>query len=191
MSVCSSPASQRSSYSGCSSNGPHSPHTAATTPSSSNGVDTPKFGTSFNAGSPSLQEHIYTQMQPPSPLSSGTFSASGRTPLASPGHSPYITPMESPSEPVYYQTYIDNQPLPQTYSANSARPRYSGYPPASAFYGPTPGEPGYPSSFSNPTSHYESSSPPIDPSEYKVEDWYTADGQKVEYSAMALHCATM
>lgn len=52
---------------------------------------------------------------------------------------------------------------------------YAGYPPACAFYGPG----------------WASTSSPVNVWEYQTEQWQTAGGRKVEYSAMHLHCATM
>ncbi|RPB20965.1 hypothetical protein L211DRAFT_462277 [Terfezia boudieri ATCC MYA-4762] len=51
-----------------------------------------------------------------------------------------------------------------------------------------------------PTSSYASGSPyarnrrslpPIDPTRFEEEEWYTPSGKKVRHSAMHLHCATM
>jgi hypothetical protein len=90
-----------------------------------------------------------------------------------------------------FQQYFQDQPEPQGHDADwllqTALPddshdqqesfwsNYTGYPPACAFYGPG----------------WVSSSSPVDPWEYQTEQWQTAGGQKVEYSAMHLHCATM
>ena len=56
---------------------------------------------------------------------------------------------------------------------------YTGYPPAEAFYGPL--------SLPLPGAWACPSPPPVDP----TAEWFTADGKRVEYSAMHLHCATM
>ncbi|KAF8429795.1 hypothetical protein EV426DRAFT_703580 [Tirmania nivea] len=51
-----------------------------------------------------------------------------------------------------------------------------------------------------PTSYYASESPyartrrslpPIDPTRFEEEEWYTPSGKKVRHSAMHLHCATI
>jgi hypothetical protein len=83
----------------------------------------------------------------------------------------------SPVSPAYYNS--NSASSASSHQTPATTTRYSGYPPASAFYGPS----------NSPSAAYDER--PVDPRNYKIEDWYTADGRKVECSAMHLHCATM
>lgn len=240
MSFCSSPASQRSSFSSTYSIDCTSPNTAVTTPSSSGGAS-PKLG----------QSCTYTQSPPPdaldfncpynptSPIPMNEYPPSSASPSYAyscsnqiPSPSPYTyntTPPPLPASPsnygyLGYTNYMPESPLllPSSYihhlrsrtpppppmegssssgsgsmgGGGAATPprKYSGYPPASAFYGPMPNSPTHSAaSSSSSSSRYRrrKHSGPINPEEYKPESWYTADGTKVEYSAMHLQCATM
>ncbi|RPB00533.1 hypothetical protein L873DRAFT_1788915 [Choiromyces venosus 120613-1] len=237
MSFCSSPASQRSSFSSTYSVDCTSPNTAVTTPSSS-GATSPKLGQSYtsytqppspdaldfsypyNSASPiPMNEHLPSSASP-----SYAYSCGNQIPSPSP-YTYNTTPSPLPASPNNYgypgytANYIPESPLllPSSYvhhlrshtpppmgssSSSSmggrggsgvaaAAPRkYSGYPPASAFYGPMPNSPA--DSGSSSSSRYRRKpSEPINPEEYKSESWYTADGTKVECSAMHLQCATM
>lgn len=214
MSCCSSPVSQRSSISSTRSSGCHSPSTAATTPSSS-GSFSPKIEQmqSFTYSQPSpssLQEfnntYNYNYMYPP-PSNEVPYTTYGSyLPPQIPSSSMYSQP-PSPTR-ISYQSYDyhDQQPLPPPASPVTSNPvpKYSGYPPASAFYGPSPNSPTTSSFSSSSSSSSPSSSPSshqshyrrqrlerINPEEYKFETWYTTDGRKVEYSPMHMNCATM
>lgn len=193
MSCCSSPLSQRSSISCTRSPECHSPSTAATTPSSS-GSFSPKIeqiqSYTYNQPSPpNLQELNYTYSYPP---------LSNEVPYGS-----YIPQVPSsmysqPPSPtrISYQSYnysYQQSPLPTSPVTSNPVPKYSGYPPASAFYSPLPSSPtASSSSSSSHQSHYRrKSSERVSPENYKFETWYTADGRKVEYSPMHLGCATM
>ena len=240
MSFCSSPASQRSSFSSTYSVDCTSPNTAVTTPSSS-GEASPKLGQSYaytQSPSPDALDFSYpynstspipmNEYPPSSSSASQSYAYSCSNQIPSP--SPYTyntTPSPLPASPsnygyLGYTNFMPESPplLPSSYihhlrshtppppmdsSSSSgstggggvaAPPRkYSGYPPASAFYGPMPNSPTHPapsSSSSSSSSRYRRKySQPINPEEYKSESWYTADGTKVEYSAMHLQCATM
>lgn len=210
MSCCSSPVSQRSSISSCTRSECHSPSTAATTPSSS-GSFSPKIeqiqSFTYNQPSPpNLQELNYTYSYPP--LSSEvpyTYGSYIPPPQQVPSSTMYSQPLSPTGIPYQSYNYHDQQslPLPTSPVTSNPVPKYSGYPPASAFYGPSsPSSPSSSSSSSSSPSSSSSSSPPsshqshyrrkrINPEDYKFETWYTADGRKIEYSPMHLNCATM
>lgn len=201
MSDCSSPtSSHRSSCSGFSS-GPRSPETLFTTPSESR-EGSPKLLESFQSSTVEPthgQLHTYPYSTPSSPpfVQYNSTHVSTSTSYHS---SPLETHMD---EPVFFTpqySELDQSPHYQetTFWTKDA-PQYSGYPPASAFYGPPSNfqpqngmlgsctsSPSQPSPFG-----YANDQTPVDPFEYQVEEWYTADGRRVEYSAMALGCATM
>lgn len=205
MSCCSSPTSQRSSISCTHSSECHSPSTAATTPNSSSAFS-PKIehaqlqSYAYNQPpSPNFQEFNYTYNYSPLP----NEIPYAYTPLQA--SSPTNTYLQPPPSPVgiSYQSYDYNyqQPSPLLASpvTSNPSPKYSGYPPASAFYGPS-SNPSMASPSSSSSSSSSSSQQPqyrrkrserINPEDYKFEDWYTADGRKVEYSPMHLNCATM
>ncbi|CUS12972.1 unnamed protein product [Tuber aestivum] len=236
MSFCSSPASQRSSFSSTYSLDCTSPNTAVTTPSSS-GAASPKLGQSYTytqPPSPDAPDFSYPY-NPTSPIPMNEYPPSSASPSYAyscsnqiPSPSPFTynaTPpplSASPSSYGYpgYASYMPESPLllPSSYvhhlrsptplppmdssssgsmsgSGDTAAPaprKYSGYPPASAFYGPMPNSPVCSASSSSSSSRYRRKrSEAINPEEYKPESWYTADGTKVEYSAMHLQCATM
>lgn len=195
MSCCSSPVSQRSSISSTHSPGCHSPSTAATTPSS--GFFSPKVeqiqSYTYNQPSPQdLQElnYTYNYMYPPL---SNEIPYGSYIPLQVPSPANMHSQPPSPTR-IPYQSYNYNyQQSPSSLTSPATSnpiPKYSGYPPASAFYGPSPRSPTASSSPSS--SHYRrKSSRRVSPEDYKFETWYTADGRKVEYSPMHLNCATM
>jgi len=210
-SVCSSPLSQRSSRSSTTS--PLSPQTAATTPRSCNGDFSPKLDSSsynsFTASQPLTpppEEQICSQMQSLSqselPLSTYSFA---QVPATSVNYSidAVASTAEEPSTydqlfNTYYQpvsptsNFYDTPTSPALgggyygWAEYSRWTGYTGYPPASLFYGPLPTE--------SPSTASPSTLPvyePIDPAKYQTEQWQTSDGRLVEYSAMHLHCATM
>lgn len=200
MSCCSSPLSQRSSISCTRSPECHSPSTAATTPSS-NGSFSPKIeqiqSYTYNQISPpNLQELNYTYGYPP--LSNEIPYAYGSyIPPQVPSPTNMYSQPPSPTR-ISYQSYNYNyqQPSPPPASPVTSNPvpKYSGYPPASAFYGPSPSSPttsSSPSSSSHQSHYRRKSSERISPEDYKFETWCTADGRKVEYSPMHMNCATM
>ncbi|CAZ83372.1 unnamed protein product [Tuber melanosporum] len=232
MSFCSSPASQRSSFSSTCSIDCTSPNTAVTTPSST-GATSPKLGQSYTNTQPPSPDapDISYPYNPTSPIPmneyppssvppSYAYSCSNQIPSPSPftynttppplsaspsnygypGYSNYMP--ESPLQPSPYVHLRSPTPLPSMDSSGSssmgggggftaASPRkYSGYPPASAFYGPMPNPPAHSASPSS-SRYRRKRSETINPEEYKSESWYTADGTKVECSAMHLQCATM
>ncbi|KAG0636445.1 hypothetical protein HOY80DRAFT_358565 [Tuber brumale] len=238
MSFCSSPASQRSSFSSTYSIDCTSPNTAVTTPSSS-GETSPKLGQSYTYTQPQSPDALDFRYphNPISPIPMNEYPPSSVSPsyayscssnqIPSPSPFTYNTtppPLSaSPGNYGYpgYASYMPESPLllPSSYvhhlrsptplppmdssgsssmggggGVTAAAPRkYSGYPPASAFYGPMPNPPAHPASSSSSSSsrYRRKHSEPINPEEYKSESWYTADGTKVEYSAMHLQCATM
>jgi hypothetical protein len=218
MDYCSSPLSQRSSLSSCAcSPGCNSPvSTPATTPSSSGGFS-PKIEqlqTSYTytqpaSPSPNTQEPSYDPYSHYSPSPNEVSYGYGHVPpqVSSPAStSTYLQPL-SPSQDSYQvynfnryqqqqqqqqqQQYQQQPSLPPANDSGSA-PKYSGYPPASAFYGPSPNMVAGESTASSHQSHYRRrSSARKSPEEYTFETWYTADGRKVEYSPMHMNCATM
>ncbi|KAH8154022.1 uncharacterized protein LAJ45_01789 [Morchella importuna] len=159
--------------------------------------------------SPNTQEFSYDPYSHYSPSSNEVSYGYGYVPpqVSSPANtSTYLQPL-SPSQDSYQvynynryqqqqQQYQQQQPsLPPANDGGSAQ-KYSGYPPASAFYGPSPnmvaGRSTASSSSSSHQSHYRRrSSARKSPEEYTFETWYTADGRKVEYSPMHMNCATM
>jgi hypothetical protein len=196
-STCSSPRSQHSPRS---STGPLSPQTAVTTPRSC--TSSPKLNSACSLPSPPL-----------SPRGAQTYASLGSTPPSQPASTYSITePPLSPSygtnqyplstspepssydEAVNFYLYSPLSPINMCYDSlvepvysyeeYSPWTGYSGYPPASAFYGPLPGE-------TSSSAVQPCNSGAIDPRDYQLEEWQTADGRKVEYSAMHLHCATM
>ncbi|KAL7274836.1 hypothetical protein RUND412_002246 [Rhizina undulata] len=200
MSACSSPTSQRSPFPSTSSSGYLSPNTAVTTPSSV-GATSPKIEgsytynqTSYDASPPSDQVFSYTQpLSPPSdqvynyaqyPSSSQIPYGYGYTHVPSPSQEYAFAQASSPSANIYQPQNYPQSPAVQL--PTTSRAKYPGYPPASAFYGPSPNSPTSASS-----SRHQRPRKPIDPEQYQIEQWYTADGRRVEYSAMHLHCATM
>lgn len=199
MSYCSSPVSQRSSFSCTCSPGCNSPSTAATTPSSS-GAFSPKIeqlqSYTYNQPlSPNGQEFTYTYNF--SPSSNETSYGYIPDQVSSPT-STYLqppSPNQSSYQPYNY-SYQQQSPTLSSPVASNPVPKYSGYPPASAFYGPalnssTASSPSSPPSLSSRPRYRMKSSDRISPEEYKFETWYTADGRKVEYSPMHMNCATM
>lgn len=202
MSCCSSPVSQRSSISCTRSPGCHSPSTAATTPTSSCAFS-PKIEqlqsyTYNQPSSPNFQELNYSYNYSPSPNEIPYGYALPQVP--SPANT-YLQPPSPAGTPYQPYNYNYQQPSPSLTPPVTSNPipKYSGYPPASAFYGPSPSSSTassslVPSSSSSPSrqSQYRRKSPArINPEDYKFEDWYTADGRKVEYSPVHLNCATM
>ncbi|KAI5814485.1 hypothetical protein BZA77DRAFT_318381 [Pyronema omphalodes] len=111
---------------------------------------------------PSTYDEIFNTMPPLSPLS-----------MLSP-----TSPMQhdfqlygTPSSPMVYMS-----PPLSPWEQYTKATGYTGYPPASAFYGDGP-------------IQYDNQ--PMDPRTYEIQQWKTRDGRSVEYSAMGLHCATM
>jgi hypothetical protein len=197
-SICSSPRSQHSPRS---SIGPLSPETAVTTPRSC--TASPKLNSACNLPSPPLSPRgaqTYASLGSPSPSYPASAYSVAEAPL-SPSYGDNQYPLSMDPEPSSYDEAVNfylyspfspvnlyyEPPVEPVYPYEEYSPwtGYSGYPPASAFYGPLPGEPS--SSFVQSCSSYGV----IDPREYQLEEWQTADGRKVEYSAMHLHCATM
>lgn len=142
-------------------------------------------------------ESPYTeQLLYQSPLAgSPRFNATNDTPFSSSSTTAPPTPLEAERStytgvelygphglhPTNMSPYLEPPPPPPP-----PPPRWTGYPPASAFYGPLL-PPMCP-----PASAYQGNDPSkISPWTYKAEEWYTADGRKVESSAMHWHCATM
>lgn len=189
---CHSPASQ-SSY--CNSifsyNGSGSSHTLddlsnITTPDSA----TPKEAFSplmFGSPSPSLSSALPAEgipgmapLSPPANLfyTTGYSSSLGSSPSSS--HSSlsqypqeYYRPQPPPALP-----QLNTQIYPTPYASNQQQ--YS-YAPHSTS----------PTSSGSPYSRNRRSLPPIDPTRFEEEEWYTPSGKKVRHSAMHLHCATM
>jgi len=205
-STCSSP-----QYSpGCSSRsptGPLSPQSAITMPSSCN--SSPKLESSNSFPSPPLsprekfQQRFYTTRQsqsppPPEPLSayaypSGQHQLLPPSPISPSIQAPYTREPSAYDEAVNFYLYSPLSPTSiyyewplTTLSVPEYSPwtDYSGYPPASAFYGPLPFE-----SAQQEPSSYDSMM--VDPLEYKTGQLQAADGRRVEYSAAPLQRAIM
>lgn len=216
-STCSSPASQQSSYSGYSSSYPLTPQTAITSPGSSVGGRSPKVKSSRTQYSPySLKQRHLSPPTPtttfdgflspnmaptssPSPSSTSQFDSAPSPGSMSGAAPPFTTFDHYPEYPAEFPSSSHSVRVPETLNQPSYIPS-SGYPPVWSFYGPSPTS--SPTTYNSDSSQfpasptfsehgYQPDSPAVDPFEYQLEDWYTADGQKVEFSAMALHCATM
>jgi hypothetical protein len=117
---------------------------------------------SVGSPAPSTYDELFNTMPPLSPLS--ILSPTSPMQQDFQLYGAPISPMVSMSPPL--------SPWEQYTKATG----YTGYPPASAFYGDGP-------------IQYDNQ--PVDPRTYEVEQWKTRDGRRVEYSAMGLHCATM
>lgn len=204
---CHSPASQSSyctsvfSYNG--SSYPHSPGDISnmTTPESS----TPKEAYSpltFASPSPSLISSTLPSpenmpgmapLPPPSCTNNGFYSSSS-TPRYAGHHGTMSSGSPSSSHSSlsqYPQEYYRPQPLAplntNVYSPETTiqQQQYNTY---SAYGGSAP--PAYTPSAS-PYSSHRRSLPPVDPTRFEDEVWYTPSGKRVRHSAMHLHCATM
>ncbi|TGZ84445.1 hypothetical protein EX30DRAFT_367616 [Ascodesmis nigricans] len=203
MSDCSSPASSHRSSCTNFSSGPQSPDTTFTTPPASR-ESSPKFSGPFESLNEQAmhQTELYAQLGSPSSPGCTEFQVApvpSSRPSSRPSPPQLLTNFDepmffSPEVSAYDQTAFLYEAQPPTMDSFQCPP----YPSASEFYGISPVQ--SPDSFTTrwspdtPASsqwEYSGHSEEVDPFKYQIEEWYTADGRRVEYSAMALGCATM
>ena len=135
-------------------------------------------------------QHHYQHL-PPSPVSPGIWTSP-------PPSSSYVREPSAYDEAVNFYLYSPLSPTSIYYewpATGPSMPEYSpwtdfsGYPPASAFYGPLPFEGVQPQP--QPPCDPAMALMAADPMAYRTEQWRTADLCSVEYSAMHPHRASM